>query len=261
MADRKTRERFREQLIERRKEIFRRRSDNLASWQKLNEAENEFEERAQKVNLSQGLDRLDSRVKDEIEAIDRALGKIETGDYGLCEGCETDISEKRLETLPFTPFCTECASRLERGLPLPIAEREDVETLDLPQDYIGMTDSELEEAVYDAIDRDGRVETEELNIECEEGVVYLEGKLPSDNKRQILLEIIEDVMGLPEVEDSIQIDPHLWQRRETVRKTDEDKTDEEEMMEGEDTNDNVYASEIDGDPLSPPDQMIRGREE
>ena len=38
-----------------------------------------------------------------------ALGRIESGDYGFCAKCGGEIGEDRLDVVPFTPFCRNCA--------------------------------------------------------------------------------------------------------------------------------------------------------
>jgi DnaK suppressor protein len=43
--------------------------------------------------------------------IDRALEKLETGSYGSCDNCGRAISEARLDALPATALCLDCASR------------------------------------------------------------------------------------------------------------------------------------------------------
>ena len=55
------------------------------------------------------LDRLDGRAKAEIEEIDRALVKLEAGQYGRCEQCGKDIPPSRLEALPAAAMCMVCA--------------------------------------------------------------------------------------------------------------------------------------------------------
>lgn len=45
-----------------------------------------------------------------IADIDHALERIESGTYGLCEICGGAIPEVRLEALPATSKCMECAS-------------------------------------------------------------------------------------------------------------------------------------------------------
>ncbi len=254
---------LKERLIERRQEIFERRHQHQDTWERLHEAENEFEETAQKAHMSQGLAQLDASEKNEIEAIDRALGRLETGDYGVCQGCGGRIALRRLEALPFVPYCTRCAERLEQGRPLPSEEVETEEISDLlPPDYAGMTDDQLADAVYDELEKDRRVELDELDVSCDEGVIHLTGALPSEPKREILHEIVEDVMGLPEVVDQIRIDPTLWQRGESVTPATGKRSKAGILMEGEESEDegeDVYAAERDGDPLRPPDEMVPER--
>lgn len=45
----------------------------------------------------------------ELRRIDAALARIEAGEYGDCVKCGNPIPEKRLELLPDTPFCANCA--------------------------------------------------------------------------------------------------------------------------------------------------------
>jgi DnaK suppressor protein len=43
-----------------------------------------------------------------------ALGRIESGAYGTCDGCGQQIGRKRLEAVPWTPLCIKCQQELER---------------------------------------------------------------------------------------------------------------------------------------------------
>jgi RNA polymerase-binding transcription factor DksA len=45
----------------------------------------------------------------EMRAIKAALQRIEAGSYGVCVRCGGNISDARLDLLPFTPFCMDCA--------------------------------------------------------------------------------------------------------------------------------------------------------
>ena len=49
-----------------------------------------------------------------LEQITEALERIENGAYGRCQRCGGTIPDARLEAIPYTPFCVECASRRER---------------------------------------------------------------------------------------------------------------------------------------------------
>ena len=46
-----------------------------------------------------------------IADIDGALARIAEGTYGICQSCGVEISELRLEALPATTLCVDCASR------------------------------------------------------------------------------------------------------------------------------------------------------
>ena len=54
------------------------------------------------------LDRLDGRAKAEIEAIDRALFKLGSEQYGRCEQCGKAIPQSRLEAVPAAAMCITC---------------------------------------------------------------------------------------------------------------------------------------------------------
>ena len=41
-------------------------------------------------------------------AIQAALGKLQSGEYGLCESCGQEIPKKRLKALPWATLCTGC---------------------------------------------------------------------------------------------------------------------------------------------------------
>ena len=57
---------------------------------------------------------LTDRDRGKLEAIDEALSRVTDGIYGLCEDCEAEIAEGRLEALPFTRLCVTCQSDRER---------------------------------------------------------------------------------------------------------------------------------------------------
>jgi DnaK suppressor protein len=51
---------------------------------------------------------LSGREKDRSIAIDDALKRINNGNYGVCTGCGFEISELRLQVMPFTGHCRDC---------------------------------------------------------------------------------------------------------------------------------------------------------
>jgi len=49
----------------------------------------------------------------ELSQVERALGKLKQGTYGLCEGCQKKIPVARLNALPFITTCIECQRDME----------------------------------------------------------------------------------------------------------------------------------------------------
>lgn len=56
---------------------------------------------------------LAERSSAEIREIDRALVRLDEGDYGVCEKCDERISEDRLRALPFAALCARCQAEQE----------------------------------------------------------------------------------------------------------------------------------------------------
>ena len=45
---------------------------------------------------------------EELKAIDAALSRIKNDAYGLCLNCQCEISDERLEAVPFATLCRNC---------------------------------------------------------------------------------------------------------------------------------------------------------
>ena len=51
----------------------------------------------------------------ELREINVTLGKISTGDYGICEMCEDDIGFQRLKVKPHAIYCIDCREIIEKS--------------------------------------------------------------------------------------------------------------------------------------------------
>ena len=105
---------FRTKLLAQRQDVFRQVAQTEEDLLWL-ETDVEFEamERGQTETMVRLLDRLDEREKLEIEAIDLALTRIETGSYGRCQGCGKDIPVTRLQAMPTATTCLACGEARE----------------------------------------------------------------------------------------------------------------------------------------------------
>jgi len=52
--------------------------------------------------------------RQKIRDIDAALEQLEHGNYGVCARCGEDISLKRLDVRPFSRYCVDCKTEVER---------------------------------------------------------------------------------------------------------------------------------------------------
>lgn len=74
-------------------------SHNSRDWEEL-AVEREEDEVLEGMGLS---------AQAEMAMIRAALTRIDEGEYGHCTKCGTEISQERLDVLPYTPFCRKCA--------------------------------------------------------------------------------------------------------------------------------------------------------
>lgn len=56
-------------------------------------------------------DAMATRTRARLEDVMDALTKIDKGTFGWCEGCSDLIAPERLEVLPQTRMCVNCASK------------------------------------------------------------------------------------------------------------------------------------------------------
>jgi RNA polymerase-binding transcription factor len=103
-------EAIRRQLYQRRRHLLERvaQVEDDLRWLNTN-VEPEMEEEGQEENVARLLARLDDREQGEIRAINTALARIATGDYGWCSVCRDLIPAARLEAVPTADRCVSCA--------------------------------------------------------------------------------------------------------------------------------------------------------
>tara|TARA_Y100001960_G_scaffold122212_1_gene130391 strand:- start:599 stop:985 length:387 start_codon:yes stop_codon:yes gene_type:complete len=57
---------------------------------------------------------LDEQEWVKLKQVETALEKIEKKKYGTCTECEIEIPTARLEIVPYSEFCTQCLSKMEK---------------------------------------------------------------------------------------------------------------------------------------------------
>jgi len=74
----------------------------------------DWSEQATERENDEVLESLGNAAEQELVQINAALQRIESGEYQLCESCGAEIPEARLELLPFTTLCVNCAEQREQ---------------------------------------------------------------------------------------------------------------------------------------------------
>jgi RNA polymerase-binding protein DksA len=110
-------------LLEEERETYVRQARDLAAEAEALASEREpgdtqFDEESGEgdtLNVERERDlALSASATQAVEEIDRALRRMDAGNYGICERCGKKIAVARLEALPFAALCIECKSREER---------------------------------------------------------------------------------------------------------------------------------------------------
>jgi len=71
--------------------------------------DSDSEERAKQLEDSEVVDALGNEARAELKKISVVLGRMESGDYGLCSDCGDQIAQKRIEAYPYATECIDCA--------------------------------------------------------------------------------------------------------------------------------------------------------
>lgn len=102
-------ERHKKQLLARKAELEQRLKEldaELDSHQSKDWEELATEREGDEVLESMGL-----ASQTELGQIERALSRIEEGEYGYCLTCGAEIGDARLDVIPYTPVCKDCAQK------------------------------------------------------------------------------------------------------------------------------------------------------
>jgi len=174
------------------------------------EQEPELEEEAQKERIATVLEHLSNRDRQALEEIDEAILRIVRGTYGKCLSCGKYIALARLHALPTTRLCIDCA-RTHEGKGTAGAE-EETEDSRLPADLSLLDDEEIEAALNDMVRDAGNIDRDELHISSRDGVIHLEGTVPSERQHQFITELMQDVEGIGEIVDQLVVQRTPWEK-------------------------------------------------
>ena len=112
-------EEVKERLLERKRRLWMEVKQQLKSnigdgYQEMLAAARDEEDQATVSLMAETNLTLLGPKRQELEAIEEALTRLENGSYGYCEVCGQPIEPRRLEIMPETPLCRNCMSHREK---------------------------------------------------------------------------------------------------------------------------------------------------
>ncbi len=105
-------------LIDKRQEIIKEIEESLGQsltedqQRRLESARDVGDQALMDLERELGISLMEMRNRRR-QSIDEALTRLHDGTYGICAECGVEISEKRLQAVPFAKLCVECQSRAE----------------------------------------------------------------------------------------------------------------------------------------------------
>jgi DnaK suppressor protein len=87
------------------------RNREAITIEKSPDALDEVQHAAERELAIRNLDRESSLLRN----VRAALRRMDEGAYGVCLHCEEDISPKRLNAVPWTPYCIQCQEAADRN--------------------------------------------------------------------------------------------------------------------------------------------------
>jgi len=106
--DKEQLERFRSQLLQKREEILAEAGKTLSE---MTDQTTNIPDPNDRATIESGRSfelRIRDRERKLLAKIEEAIGRLDEGEYGICDGCGEDIGIKRLEARPVTTFCIDC---------------------------------------------------------------------------------------------------------------------------------------------------------
>ncbi len=117
-ARERRRDMLQQMLMRKRQEILKEIEGNLGQsltedqQRRLESARDVGDQALMDLERELGISLMEMRNRKR-QSIDEALTRLSEGTYGICAECGIEISEKRLEAVPFAKLCVQCQSQLE----------------------------------------------------------------------------------------------------------------------------------------------------
>lgn len=100
---RKVLEQLREELLTRTDRTFRHLHE------KSERVSANFSDQSQELSNEDVVRHLDADGRKALRLVEKALERVDDDTFGVCTVCGSDIQPRRLNAIPYTPYCVQCA--------------------------------------------------------------------------------------------------------------------------------------------------------
>ncbi len=110
----KEKQEFRQKLMERKERIVHKLREfyNESKDIETNVAQ-DVVDKAETSYTKDFLLSLSDAEREQLLMIDEALRRLDRDEFGVCQICHQEIGRKRIDVLPWTPYCINCQERAE----------------------------------------------------------------------------------------------------------------------------------------------------
>jgi len=110
----KEREDFRKMLLQKKETIVRKLSElNTESKEMETNVAQDVVDKAETSYTKEFLLSLSDADREQLLLVDEALKRLRREEFGICQLCHQEIGRKRLEAVPWTPYCINCQEKAE----------------------------------------------------------------------------------------------------------------------------------------------------
>lgn len=112
--NKKEKEKYKKELLKRKKENYEMLSEFYSESKEVEAGiAQDVGDKAESSYTKEFLLNLSNTEREQLFLIDEALKRIEKCNYGVCQSCGQDIRKKRLDAIPWTPYCINCQQKEE----------------------------------------------------------------------------------------------------------------------------------------------------
>lgn len=110
----KEKEEFRNLLLEKKKNIIKKLSQFYNESKEIEtDTALDVVDKAETYYTKEFLLGLTDSEREQLTMIDQALERLEKDEFGICQICHKEIGKKRLQIIPWTPYCISCQEKKE----------------------------------------------------------------------------------------------------------------------------------------------------